>query len=139
MYCVFLLNRNLFSNHFELVSAMKIGEKIRAIRQLKGLNQENMANMLNMNVLAYGDIERCKTDIKFSRLEQISAALKVTVCDIGAFDAELKTQVQSNVVKTRLEQQHEVVKLQLENQLLKAKLEKAELEVTYWREKSLLP
>ncbi len=118
---------------------MKIGEKIRAIRQLKGLSQENMANLLNMNVLSYGDMERGKTDIKYLRLEQISSVLNMTVCDIVAFDAELKKQVQSNSSKNLVELQHEMDKLQLENQLLKSKLEKAALEVTYWYEKTLLP
>lgn len=116
---------------------MKIGEKIRAIRLLKGFSQENMANVLNMNVLAYGDIERCKTDIKYSRLEQISSKLNVTICDIVKFNAELKTGSLPNEPKNRADLQHEIDKLQLENRLLQAKLEKAELEVTYWREKSL--
>lgn len=124
---------------FEIVNAMTIGEKIRAIRQLKGFTQENMANMLNMSVLTYGDIERSKTDIKFSRLEQISTRLNVTVCDIVQFNARLKTEIQLKDSKNWVELQHEVDKLQLENQLLKAKLEKAALEVSYWREKSLLP
>ena len=51
---------------------MKIGDKIRSLRILKGLSQENMADMLDLNVLAYGEIERSKTDIKMSRLEQIA-------------------------------------------------------------------
>jgi hypothetical protein len=91
-----------------------------------------------MNVLAYGDIERCKTDIKYSRLEQISSTLNAIVCDIVQFNTKLQTEIQPNESKNRVELQHEIDKLQLENQLLKAKLEKAELEANYWREKSLL-
>ena len=45
----------------------KIGEKIRKIRTLKGLSQENMATMLEISLVAYGDIERCKTNLTNSR------------------------------------------------------------------------
>jgi transcriptional regulator with XRE-family HTH domain len=37
---------------------MTIGEKIRGIRDLKKLSIENMAEMLGLSVLAYGEIER---------------------------------------------------------------------------------
>lgn len=118
---------------------MKIGEKIRAIRQIKGFKQENMANMLNIGVLAYGDIERGKTDIKYSRLEQISAVLNVTVCDIVQFNAKLKTETPPKDAENPVELKNKIDKLELENQLLKAKLEKEELDANNWHEKSLLP
>ncbi|WP_428660147.1 helix-turn-helix domain-containing protein [Runella sp.] len=117
---------------------MKIGEKIRAIRTLKGLSQENMADLLNMKVLAYGGIERSKTDIKFSRLTQIATALQVTVGDILQFSSEIKAKIQVNPPKSPEELQYKIDKLQLEKQLLEAKLEKAELEASYWQEKSRL-
>jgi transcriptional regulator with XRE-family HTH domain len=62
-----------------------IGEKIRQIRQLKGLSQENMADMLNISAIAYGDIERGKQIPKLSRLEDISSALGVTLNDLLNF------------------------------------------------------
>ncbi len=51
---------------------MTIGEKIRGIRTLKGLSQENMAEMLGLSLLSYGDIERGKKDVNMNRLEQIA-------------------------------------------------------------------
>jgi transcriptional regulator with XRE-family HTH domain len=65
---------------------MKIGEKIRALRDLKNLSQANMASMLGLSELAYGEIERDHTDIKLSRLEQIAKVLGITVQKLLGFD-----------------------------------------------------
>lgn len=64
---------------------MTIGDKIRSVRTLKEFSQENMAQMLGISILAYGDIERGKTDIKMSRLEQIAEKLGVTTNEILKF------------------------------------------------------
>lgn len=42
---------------------MKIGDKIRSLRMIKGYSQENMADILGISSIAYGDIERNKTDV----------------------------------------------------------------------------
>ena len=49
-----------------------IHSNIRFIREKDGLTQEQVADYLNMSVNGYGDIERGETDIKYSRLVQIS-------------------------------------------------------------------
>lgn len=36
---------------------MKIGDKIRSLRIIKGYSQENMADILGISSIAYGDIE----------------------------------------------------------------------------------
>lgn len=102
-----------------MMNCMKIGEKIRAIRLLKGLSQENMADLINIKVLAYGDIERGKTDIRFSRLEQISSVLEVTICDIIHFNLDLKAVAPSPNTLNESGLHHKLSKLELENQLLK--------------------
>jgi XRE family transcriptional regulator, regulator of sulfur utilization len=51
---------------------MTIGEKIRSLRTIKGYSQENIADILGISSIAYGDIERNKTDVSYSRLEQIA-------------------------------------------------------------------
>ena len=56
------------------------------MRDLRGVSQENMADMLGMSVLAYGEIERGKTDIKLSRLEQIAEKLGTSAAKILNFD-----------------------------------------------------
>lgn len=61
---------------------MQIGDKIRKVRELKGLKQEAIATKLGMSVTAYGNIERNETGVNFDKLEEIAAALEVTVQDI---------------------------------------------------------
>ncbi len=64
---------------------MEIGDKIRNIRIIKGFSQENMAEMLKMSLVAYGDIERNKKEPKKNRLDQIASILGVSTSDILAF------------------------------------------------------
>lgn len=61
---------------------MQIGDKIRKVRELKGLKQETVAAKLGMSVTAYGNLERGESGLSFDRLEEIAAALEVSVQDI---------------------------------------------------------
>jgi transcriptional regulator with XRE-family HTH domain len=61
---------------------MQIGEKIRKIRELKGLKQENIATALGMSITAYGNLERGDTNLTYDKLEEIAKAMEVTVQDI---------------------------------------------------------
>ena len=130
---------------------MKIGEKIRGIRIMKGFSQENVAEMLDMSLLAYGDIERGKKDVAYSRLEQIAEKLEVSVQDIlsygdrvaNFFDQCTNTNVTNGKQHDGIvnnydnrELQHQIDKLNLENEKLKAEKERAEMEAKYWKEKS---
>ncbi|CAG5006929.1 hypothetical protein DYBT9275_03927 [Dyadobacter sp. CECT 9275] len=54
-------------------------EKIRQARQIKGLSQENMADMLGLSTTAYGDIERGRTELTFSRIESIARILDTSL------------------------------------------------------------
>ena len=57
---------------------MTIGNHIRRIRELKEIKQDQVANVLGISLTAYGNIERNKTDINYSRLVQIaSAAIRI--------------------------------------------------------------
>lgn len=135
---------------------MNIGEKIRGIRLLKGLSQENMADMHQMKVLAYGDIERGKTDVKLIRLEQIAEKLGVTPAEILKFGDSVSNFFencsQTNVITSQngnqtyynshkdLQHKLEKVKLQLKNaelqiENLNIKLEKAGAEADDWKQK----
>jgi transcriptional regulator with XRE-family HTH domain len=61
---------------------MQIGEKIRKIRELKGLKQENIATAIGLSVTAYGNLERGTTPLPYDKLEEIAKAMEVTVQDI---------------------------------------------------------
>ncbi len=65
---------------------MKVGEKLRKIREIKGISQEYLATQLNIQPQAYGKIERGETKLDFDRLEIIAKLMKVDPLDIVNFD-----------------------------------------------------
>jgi XRE family transcriptional regulator, regulator of sulfur utilization len=125
---------------------MKIGDKIRTIRSLKGLSQDNLAEMIGISRLAYGDIERNKTNVSEERLLQISNALGVSVEDIenvGESVANFFDQCNfgagiNNGGKTvnhfgseEIKHKLEIAKLEITK--LNIELEKAKIEVELWK------
>lgn len=52
---------------------MLINEKIRLLRQQKGLSQNEMARKLKMSTNGYGNIERGHTNVSLSKLTQLAA------------------------------------------------------------------
>ncbi len=65
---------------------MKVGNKIKKIRELKNYTQEFMANELSMSISNYSKIERDEISITLDRLEEIAIVLKMKFQDILAFD-----------------------------------------------------
>jgi transcriptional regulator with XRE-family HTH domain len=65
---------------------MKIGEKIRKIREMKGISQEAIATHLDITPQAFGKIEREETKLNFDRIQKIANYLHVKVEDIVNFD-----------------------------------------------------
>jgi len=65
---------------------MKIGEKIRMIREIKGISQEAVATYLNISPQAYGKIEREETKLDFERIGEIAKYLQIKVEEILNFD-----------------------------------------------------
>jgi len=61
---------------------MSVHEKIRLIRETKGLTQEQVAEKLKISVNAYGDIERGNNDVKLSRLKQIAEFFEIKLSDL---------------------------------------------------------
>ncbi len=132
---------------------MTIGEKPRGIRDLKKLSQENMAAMLGLSVLAYGEIER-GNDIKLSRLNQIADKLGTSAAKILGFEESVSNffdqcsgaiglnNGQQNNNYDQREMQYKLEKAQLElkncrleNDNLRLKLEKVEVELKLLKDK----
>lgn len=61
---------------------MSVNEKIRLIRETKGLTQEQVAEKLKISVNSYGDIERGNNDVKLSRLEQIAELFEIKLSEL---------------------------------------------------------
>ncbi len=78
---------------------MSINEKIRLIRESKGLTQEEVADKLQMSGNGYGDIERGETDIKMSRLFQLAELFEMKPSDF--FEPSDKTNVNVRVKQHR--------------------------------------
>jgi XRE family transcriptional regulator, regulator of sulfur utilization len=66
-----------------------LSEKIRQIRLQKGLSQENMADMLGLSTTAYGDIERGRTELSVSRLENVAKLLDVPLPELLGIDVAM--------------------------------------------------
>lgn len=66
----------------------EIGEKIKKMRELKNYKQDYMAQHLNITQAGYSKIESGQTDISFSKLNEISKILEVSVEDLISFDSQ---------------------------------------------------
>lgn len=61
---------------------MLVFEKIKEIRETKGLTQEEIANALSISPSGYSKIERGETRLNIDRLQQIADVLEVNVFDL---------------------------------------------------------
>ena len=59
------------------MNVKELSNNIRKIRVLNGLTQENVANDLGISLTAYGRIEQGKTNIPYSRLNQIAECFQI--------------------------------------------------------------
>ncbi|MDP1614215.1 MAG: helix-turn-helix transcriptional regulator [Methylococcales bacterium] len=103
---------------------MKINEKIRFMRQMKELSQEEMAEQLGLSLNGYANIERGETDVQMSRLEQIAKIFDVDLmellnfgektigCLIGDFNNPFSNNISQNINASQ-HAQFEIEKLQL--------------------------
>ena len=73
----------------ETILPIRVGNKIRKVREIKGFTQEYVASQLNLSQTYYSKIER--DDIKemtVDRLERIAKILEVVPGDILNFDEQ---------------------------------------------------
>ena len=61
---------------------MSVNEKIRLVREAKGLTQEEVAEKLDMSKNGYGDIERGNSDVKLSKLKQIAELFEMELSEL---------------------------------------------------------
>ena len=71
---------------------MTIGDKIRKVREIKGLKQEWVAGQLGLSVTAYGNLERGESQVTVERLEEIAKILEVKALDILGLSDHIVTQ-----------------------------------------------
>ncbi len=68
----------------------KILEKIRQVRQARGLSQENLANMLHLTQASYCRLENGQTELSLAKLVAIARALAINPWDLLSVDPCLK-------------------------------------------------
>ncbi len=104
-------------------------ERIRLLRLQRGYSQENMAYELGLSTTAYGDIERGKTDLTLSRLNQVANVLRVAATDLLTGDG--MTHESPAQEATAENHEAETLRLRLDKQQLE--IEKLRLEADYWK------
>lgn len=111
---------------------MKIGAKIRKIRELKDFSQEYMAENLGISQQMYSCLEK-DDSIPYARLQQIAKVLEVDVESIVGFDKNYFYNFGSNNVNmgtANFNVPEKVIALYEENiALLKQKITWLELEL----------
>jgi transcriptional regulator with XRE-family HTH domain len=68
---------------------MKLGNKIRIFRQIKGYSQEAMAESLGISHTAYAKMERGESKITEEKLLKIATMLEVDTEDLKNFDEKM--------------------------------------------------
>jgi transcriptional regulator with XRE-family HTH domain len=68
------------------IAYVKIGDRLKRIRELKGKKQESVARELGLSTNGYGKIERGESSLSLDRLEKIARVLDVSALDILKYD-----------------------------------------------------
>lgn len=119
------------------VEEKSVHEKIKMVRQTKGLTQEEVASKLGMSANAYGDIERGASDPKLSKLKKLSEILDVNLAELLATNDRWILNLACEVKKSTWIQgessaEFQQIKFELEKQqLLNAEKDK---EIAYLKE-----
>ncbi len=67
----------------------KIGEKIRQIRELKGLSQEYLASKIGVSQRAYSKMERDEIKLDWEKITHIAQVFEMDPLDLVSFDDNL--------------------------------------------------
>lgn len=76
----------MISEHSLEHKIMKLGNKIKKLREMLNFTQEHVAGELEISQSAYSRKESGDTEITFQELEKIATLFKVDVVDIIKFD-----------------------------------------------------
>ncbi len=71
----------------------KLGINIRKFRKLRNLNQEKLAELMDLSVIAISNMENGKALTSFKTLEQMAKILNVKLYEFFLFDDEVKEEV----------------------------------------------
>lgn len=107
---------------------MQIGEKIKTIRELNDLSQEEVAHKLHMSVNGYAKLERGETRLYFDNLERIAAVLNINVIDLLSVNEKaMLCLVNDGVIITQKNQNNKDIYQNFSNDKTQVELEKCQL------------
>ncbi len=105
---------------------MKVCDKIKFMRHVKGFSQEQMAEKLGLSLNGYANIERGETNPPLQRIEQIADVFEIDFMELMSFG-------EKNVICLGNENNNNISNINSSNQLTH-ELEKAHLEIAYLKE-----
>lgn len=116
------------SDKMDAMDTLRIGQKIKKLRELKNLTQEHMAEVIGLSQSAYSRIELGDTEVTYSKLERISQELGMRPEEVIAFNESMVFNVMHNQTGNGLVIQNSDIERQLfEQQIALLKEENAHL------------
>lgn len=73
-------------SYLKLTVFMKVGEKLRLLRKLKGFTQEELAEKLHLSRRAYANLETDTTKIDIARMAQIARVYDIELEELLNFN-----------------------------------------------------
>ncbi len=113
---------------------MTLGNKIRMMRELRGLKQDYIAAQLEMTQNGYGKIERDETDVSYSRLENICKILGISTTDLINFDQNKLEMSITNSQNQNVYTQAYLIQNQEGKELYEKRIADLQNEITFLRE-----
>jgi transcriptional regulator with XRE-family HTH domain len=123
------------------MTTFNIGDKIRHFRTQKGYSQENMAEMLDISLTAYGRIETNKTNVSLKRLQQIAQKLEISELELLSYGDKNVYYIHNHrgnatsssaIISHNLPAEYQ--ELVMKTSILEKEVEKLTLENTYLKE-----
>ena len=71
----------------------KLGINIRKLRKLRGFNQEKLAELMDLSVIAISNMENGKALTSFKTLEQMASILDVKLYEFFLLEDEVKEEI----------------------------------------------
>jgi transcriptional regulator with XRE-family HTH domain len=78
---------------------MKIGDKVKLLRELKNISTKEMADYLDMSLGGYLKIERNAVDVNTEKVEKISDLLGVKPAELYSLDEKTIFNFSNNEIK----------------------------------------
>jgi len=114
-------------NRLALCLHMQLGHKIKILRELKKLTQNQMAESMGISQGAYSKMELGETEVTYSKLEKISEQFDMKPEEIIAFDERIIFNVMNNKIANGLQINNQLLTADEKN-ILKVQLELLKIE-----------